>query len=154
MFTVAAKHKPAKNVTNQAGMFVTCNNMPEFEVNEKENINVRLAIFETREMPVKNSEAPAWINKNAMECLWWVACELNRNVELIDAAERFYEKKHDEFVKFVDVGAIPFKEFSKLQQNSNFSLQDININESVEVDDFEISHEFIGECSAGKFTIP
>ena len=86
-----------------------------------------------------------------MNCICWIANEINRNWELIDADELFYEKEHNEFVEEVNVSTIPEKESEKLYNLGNIHLESIAVNPSVDVDNYVISHEFVGEGSSGMY---
>lgn len=90
-FIQSIKHQNPKLLKNSAGIYITCNNIPNFKT-EQENIERRLSIFHTKTMPVLHAEAPKWIENHAMECLVWLINEINRNIELVDKHERFYEK--------------------------------------------------------------
>lgn len=150
MFTVAAKYQQPKIIENKAGIYITCNNLPQFD-DEQENVERRLAIYPTKSLSHKSMEAPKWMEDNAMQCLAWMANELNRNVDLIESDERFYEKTYTEVITPDIVLAIPPSEMAKLQSVSSFDLAPVEIRPTIIVDDYEICHEFIGEENNGKF---
>ena len=69
------------------------------------------------------TEAPAWIEENAMSCLMWLINEVNRNVQYIEESERFYEKDTTDVVPIYNNTEIPSDEISKLK-SFNVSLTD------------------------------
>ena len=66
--TKSAKYKDPKSITNLAGIYLSCNILPNYN-EEQPNIDCRIAVFNTTELPEKSPEAPDWIEANAMECL-------------------------------------------------------------------------------------
>ena len=70
---------------------MACNNVPNFG-QEQENVERRLAIFNTKTMPQRLPEANDWMKENAMNCLIWMVNQINSNIDDIDVSERFYEK--------------------------------------------------------------
>ena len=90
-FPISVKNETPRTIMNEAGIYIACNKVPDFK-SEQENVERRLAIFTTKTMPVLHPEATQWMQDNAMQCLVWMTNEINRNVELLEPEERFYEK--------------------------------------------------------------
>jgi len=89
-FPQSIKHKSPKMQTMNAGVYITCNNLPHFG-EEDANVKRRLSIYHTKTLEVKDATAPQWIRDNAFECLLWISTILNCNEEWLDPEERFYE---------------------------------------------------------------
>jgi len=79
-----------KKFYNFLGIFITCNKIPDYG-EEQENIERRLAIFQTSSLPDKKSEAPQWMEDHWFECVLWMVNEINRNCNLLPKEELFYE---------------------------------------------------------------
>ena len=89
-FAQSIKHASPKMQNMQAGVYVTCNNIPDYGA-EQVNIERRLYICDTKELEEKSSEAPQWIEDHAIRCLLWLATFINAHIELVEREERFYE---------------------------------------------------------------
>ena len=90
-FAQAIKHAAPKMQQMNAGVYLTCNNVPNFGA-EQENVERRLYICQTITLPEKASEAPMWIQNNAMHCIAWMAGVINSNEKKLENEERFYER--------------------------------------------------------------
>ena len=64
----SVKHQDAQTCDNKAGIYLTRNELPDFGV-EQTNVDRRISVFHTTELPEPKSEAPQWIEDNPMECL-------------------------------------------------------------------------------------
>ena len=123
-FTQARKHQTPVMQNNRAGIFITCNKIPNFG-DDQENVLRRLAVFHTTELETLYPEAPAWIEKHAMECVVWMGNVINRNSGLLDAEDLFYEKPFNVMVDTSVDSSIPSDEVSKLKElsfGSSFKL--------------------------------
>ena len=92
LMVTAVKSKEQRLLNNNVPFYITTNNLPDFGI-EAENVNRRLAIFETRSLPRTEPGVNDWLKNNAMECIAWMASEINRNRHLIEKEELFYEKE-------------------------------------------------------------
>lgn len=90
-FAQSIKHKAPRMQNMQAGVFITCNNLPNFD-EEDENVKRRLSVYKTKELPKKDGSAPKWIQDHAFQCVLWMCNVINCNIKLIDEDERFYER--------------------------------------------------------------
>ena len=143
--TRPVKFKDPEQLHNQAGMYLTCNVLPDFG-DEQPNVNRRIAVFHTKEIKDIKTQAPKWIENNPMECLVWVINEINRNVHLIPRQERFYEKAFDEPVTIENKYSFPQEEFERMKQVSLGAVKiDLNVESSVENDGEENEKEDDGE---------
>lgn len=124
-FNTAVKHETARNVENNAGIYITCNEFPEFGI-EQENVETRIRRFRTKSLEVKSPEAPDWIKDNAMQCLHWIINEINRNIDLLPRDSRFYERAPTTFLH-LKKPSFPEKEMEKLR---NVRIDDIQIVEN------------------------
>ena len=124
MLTVLVKNEKAKIISNKAGVYITCNQIPDFGTDEP-NVLRHLDIFHIRSLQNKCSEAPEWMEKNAMQCLVWMANEINRNRSELDESDLFYEKNHDQFIPVKHKQAMPTNELVKLRSALLFDPFDI-----------------------------
>uniref|UniRef100_A0A7M5X2B0 Uncharacterized protein n=2 Tax=Clytia hemisphaerica TaxID=252671 RepID=A0A7M5X2B0_9CNID len=93
-FCQSVKHKNPKMQNMQAGVYITCNEVPDYG-NEQENVQLRLYICRTKKLKRTCLDAPRWIQENAMQCLLWLALFINQNIEHVEPEERFYERPKD-----------------------------------------------------------
>ena len=63
----------------------------DFGQGEQENVLRRVAVYATQSLPEVNIGADKWIFDNAMDCVAWMADQINENLQLVDANERWYE---------------------------------------------------------------
>ena len=91
----SVKHQDAQTFHNKAGIYLTCNELPDFGV-EQPNADRRISLFHTTELPEPKPEVPQWIEDNPMECLIWMINKINRNIKYVSQQERFYEKPFNE----------------------------------------------------------
>ena len=94
----SVKHQDAQTFDNKAGIYLTCNKLADFGV-EQPNADRRISVFHTTELPGRKSEAPQWIEDNPMKCLIWMINEINRNIKDVPQQERFYENPSNEVTK-------------------------------------------------------
>ena len=67
-FAQSVKHQSPQMQEMNAGVYLTCNNLPDFGI-EQRNVDRRLAIYHTKELPVLYREATDWMEEHAMDCL-------------------------------------------------------------------------------------
>ena len=53
----SVKHQDAQTFGNKAGIYLTCNELPDFGV-EQPNVDRRISVFHTTELPKTKCEAP------------------------------------------------------------------------------------------------
>ena len=119
-FSQSVKHQTPKMQNMQAGVYLTCNKIPDYG-DEQENIEQRLYICRTLELRKKSPEAPLWIERNAMQCLLWIAYFINEHVEHVEEEERFYELPNDVSAKATVAQNIPQEEMDKIKNASLFN---------------------------------
>ena len=122
MFVQTEKFQGSKLAENKAGIYITCNKLPDFW-DETENVEKRLAIFHTREIANQVAEAPKWIENNAMDCLVWIINTINNNKKLLYKSERFYEREYDDFAPIEENEA----EITELQKLVTVNVDNISI---------------------------
>ena len=110
----SVKHQDARRFNNKAGIYLTCNEFPDFGV-EQPNVDRRISMFHTSELPDPKSEAPQWIENNPMECLILMINEINRNIKYVSQPEKFYEKPFNELIKKTKSRDFPPEELEKLR---------------------------------------
>jgi len=125
-------------------MFITCNKQPDYE-DEQENIDRRIQVFPTCALPTtqKDPSAPKWIRDNAMQCLVWMANELNKNVDMLPQEERFYEKPTHDINTTLGENVFPEEETAKLRAlNIPDVISQVEVEVSYGVDDSVLSSDF------------
>ena len=86
----AVKHGVPRTIMNNSPFYITTNEVPDFG-DDDDNVNRRIAIFETTTLPTTIKGADKWIYDNAMDCLVWLANEVSSLRTHIDADELWYE---------------------------------------------------------------
>ena len=71
------KHSDPKIIMNTCPFYITTNHVPYFGENEDENVKRRMKIFETRALEKTSPNVDVWIREHAMDCVAWMAKELN-----------------------------------------------------------------------------
>jgi len=105
-FCQSVKHKNPKMQNMQAGVYITCNQIPDYG-EEQENVELRLYICRTKPLQNTCNDAPRWIEENAMKCLLWLALLINQNIEQVEKEERFYERPRDVSAKATVAKNVP-----------------------------------------------
>ena len=119
----AVKNRNPEKVNNQAGMYLTCNVLPNFG-DEQCNVDRRISVFHTKELKEPNIHAPRWIENHPMECLVWIISEINRNLKYVSQQERFYETPYDEEIIIKKISSFPIQEFERMCKTS---IRNVNI---------------------------
>ena len=110
----SVKHQDAQTFDNKAGIYLTCNELPDFGF-EQPNVDHRICVFHITELPEPKCEAPQWIEDNPIECLIWMINEINRNIKYVLQQERFYEKSFNDVTKKCKNRNFPPEELEKLR---------------------------------------
>ena len=110
----SVKHQDVQTFDNKAGIYLTCNELPDFGV-EQPNVDHRVSAFHATELLESKSEAPQWIENNPMECLIWMINEINRNIKWVSQQEIFYEKPFNEVTRKCKNRSFPSEELEKLR---------------------------------------
>ena len=110
----SVKHQDAQTFGNKAGIYLTCNELPDFGV-EQPNVDCRISAFHTTELLETKYEAPQSIEDNPMECLIWMINEINRNIKYVSQQERFYEKPFNEVTKKIKNRDFPPEKLERLR---------------------------------------
>ena len=113
--TTAVKHQQPRSFFNNCPFYITTNEVPDFGKDEQENVLRRVTVYETQSLPEVNIGADKWIFENAMDCLVWIAEEINQNLQLVDVDERWYENEqtaaisnHSVPVSFQHLAQVPY----------------------------------------------
>ena len=106
----SVKHEDAQMFDNKAGIYLTCNELPDFGV-EQPNVDCRISVFHTTKLMEPKSEAPQWIEDNPMACLVWMINETIGNIKYVSQQKRCYEK--------------PFHDVTKTCKNRNFPPEEL-----------------------------
>ncbi len=86
----AVKHSQPRCLNYHRPFYITTNNVPDFGT-ENENVKRRILIFNTLSLPTPTPGIDQWLYANAMDCIAWMADEINSHRSLIPRAERWYE---------------------------------------------------------------
>ena len=97
--------------------------LPDFG-GEQPNVDRRISVFHTTELPEPKSKTPQWIEDNPVESLISMINEINRNIKYVSKQEIFYEK--------------PFNEVTKKCKNCNFPPEELEKLRSICVDKLHI----------------
>ena len=89
--TTAFKHERPRSFFNNSHFYITTNQVPDFGEDEQENVLRRIIVYKTQSLPEVNIGADKWIFDNAMDCVAWMAEQINQNLPNVDANERWYE---------------------------------------------------------------
>ena len=87
----AVKHGKPKILDNRCPFYITTNEVPYFG-NDKENVQRRICVFETKLLESCLTNVDRWIWDNPVDCSVWIAQEIEENIELVDVDERRYER--------------------------------------------------------------
>ena len=95
----AVKHGLPRTIMNNSPFYITTNEVPNFG-NDEENVKRRIAVFETKSLPQTIPGAYRWMYDHAMDCLVWLASEIDAYRELIEPEELWYEEdaNHEQVV--------------------------------------------------------
>ena len=86
----AVRHGVPKTILNNSPYYITANHVPNFGEDD-ENVKRRIQIFQTKALPTTLKGIDRWIYDHAMDCIAWIAHEINENREYIDPQELWYE---------------------------------------------------------------
>ena len=84
------KHQSPKTLVNKAPFYITTNDLPKFG-SEDENVKRRVEVFETKAMSSTLSNVNDWLRRNCMDCIVWLANEINRLLQYLDEEDRWFE---------------------------------------------------------------
>ena len=127
-FMQSIKHEAPKFQNMHAGIYITCNNIPDFG-REQTNVEKRLCIFETKTLPERILEAEEWMANNGMNCLVWMTNVINSNIKYVSKSERFYELPFNVQAKNCVSASISDDQIMKIKMISpNFQLVTLSKN--------------------------
>ena len=87
----AVKHGLPRTVLNNSPYYITTNNLPTFGKEEDENVQRRIEVFRTKSLPQTLPGIDRWIYDHAMDCIAWIASEIDKYRDQIDPNELWYE---------------------------------------------------------------
>ena len=99
---ISRKHTSAKLVENKSPFYITMNILPNFGA-EDENVQQRIYCFQTVSLSMPILGAEKWMRENSMECIAWMANELNNNSNLIEVGMKVFpvSKSEDQTLQMV-----------------------------------------------------
>ena len=86
----AVKHGEPRRVMNNSPYYITTNHVPDFR-DENENVERRIQVFNTTSLPSTTPGIDRWIHDNAMDCIVWIAEQLEAHYQHIAKDELWYE---------------------------------------------------------------
>ena len=89
--TAVKQHQQPRSFFNNCPFYITTNKVPDFGQGEQENVLRRVTVYGTQSLPDVYIGADKWIFDNAMDCVAWMAEQIDENLQLVDANERWYE---------------------------------------------------------------
>ena len=90
----AVNHSDPKIVMSSCPFYILMFHVPYFGENEDENVKKRLKIFDTRALKKTSPNIVVWIREQAMDCVAWMAKDVNENAEMLEQDERWYETNY------------------------------------------------------------
>ena len=86
----AVKHVLPKQINCHCPFYITTKNVPDFR-DKNENVQCQIDVFNTLSLSAITPGIDQWIFNNAIDCVTWIAYELNSHHHLIPPEERWYE---------------------------------------------------------------
>ena len=77
-------------MVNKVPFYIITNGHPKFG-SEDENVNRRVEVFETKALSLTLSNVNGWLCSNCMDCIIWLANEINRLLQYLDEEDRWYK---------------------------------------------------------------
>ena len=90
----AVKHGVPQTVLNNSPYYITANEVPDFG-DDDENVPRRIQIFNTKSLPYTERGIDKWLHDNAMDCIVWIADQINKYRRFIPKEELWYETNND-----------------------------------------------------------
>lgn len=91
----AVKYVVPRTVLNNSPYYIKTNHVPDFG-DEDENVRKRIYIFTTESLPRPRPGIDRWLYDHAMDCVAWIADEINANRDVISDTELWYEGSNSE----------------------------------------------------------
>ena len=130
------KHQSPKTLVNKAPFYITTNDLPKFG-SEDENVKRRVEVFETKALSSTLSNVNDSLRRNCMDCIVWLANEINRLLQYLDEEDRWYESfEADDKEDFVNGGGNVF-----LEQREIESLLASDLLEELQPAEMAMQHE-------------
>ena len=114
------KHGLPKCVNNNSPFYISTNNVPDFG-EEDDNVKRRIRVFNTSSLPNTTPGIDSWIHDHAMDCIVWVAKEIDEHRDMIPHDELWHERCDKSVISLVDGEALWKRH--ELQQITNADLQ-------------------------------
>ena len=80
---------------NNSPYYITSNEVPDFG-KDNENVQRRIEIFTTQSLPQVLPAIDRWMYDHAIDCIAWIAEEINANRDRIDPNELWYEPSNSQ----------------------------------------------------------
>ena len=89
-FTNTKKFETGRIHLNKSPYYIVCQNEPDFGEGDLD-VKRRLYIMKTRALQSTTPGIDTWLQENAMHCVVWAGQVINRNHDLVESDELFYE---------------------------------------------------------------
>ena len=104
------KNTGPQRLVSKAPFYITTNDLPKFG-SEDENVKRKVDVFETKALSSTLSNVNEWLHRNCMDCIVWLANEINRILPYLDEEDRWYKSfKADDKEDFANGGGKVFLE--------------------------------------------
>ena len=114
------KHGLPKCINNNSPFYISTNNVPDFG-EEDDNVKRRIRVFNTSSLPNTIPGIDSWIHDNAMDCIVWVAKEIDQHRHMIPYDELWHERSDKSVISLVHGEALWKRH--EVEQITNADLQ-------------------------------
>ena len=94
------KHGLPKCVNNNSPFYISTNNIPDFG-EEDDIVKHWIRVF-NMSLPNTIPGIDSWIHNNAMDCIVWVAKEINQHRDMVPTDKLWQERCHKSVISLVD----------------------------------------------------
>ena len=121
---------------NKAPFYTTTSYLPKFG-SEDEYVKRRVEVFETKALSSTLSNVNKWFRRNCIDCIVWLANEINRFSPYLDEEDSWYESfEADDKESVVNGGGKVFLEQRQIQ-----SLRASDLLEELQPAEMAVQHE-------------
>ena len=140
----AVKHGLPRSVNSYSPFYITTNKVPDFK-DENDNVQRRIQVFHTTSLPTTLRGVDRWMYDNAMHCIAWIADQLNKHHDLLDAEELWYERARNNAAVLPCQSSNPQWKRAEILQITHADLEPVEQPSSRESDDAAIHPRFLAE---------
>ena len=140
----AIKHGLPRSVNSYNPFYITTNKVPDFK-DENDNVQLRIHVFNTTSLPKTLRGVDLWMYDNAMHCIAWIADQLNKHHDLLDAEELWYECARNNAAILPCQSSNPQWKRAEILQITHADLESVEHPSLRESDDAAIYTRFLSE---------